>query len=115
MIVLEDFIAATGAEIITAGTHTIFEGFAHDSRATLPGECFVAVRGMHGNGHDFAADAIERGAGALVVTRAWMDEHSSSAESLISRSRRAGVTILAVDDTREALCRYAQAILAAWK
>jgi alanine racemase len=115
MIVLEDLIAMTGAEVVTAGSHAAFEGFAHDSRATSPGECFVAVRGMHGNGHDFAADAIERGAGALVVERRWMDEHPTSAESLIARSRRAGVTILAVDDTREALCRYAESILATWK
>src|SRR5215831_2851544 len=110
MIVLEDLITMTGAEVVTAGSHAAFEGFTHDSRTTLPGECFVAVRGIHGNGHDFAADAVERGAGALVVEHAWINEHPSSAESLIARSRRAGVTILAVDDTRQALCRYAESI-----
>jgi|SRR5579871_2132168 alanine racemase len=115
MIALDDFIAATNAELLVSGGHASFEGFAHDSRAVAPGECFVAVRGMHGDGHDYARDATEHGAGALVVERSWLEHHPESAADLLNHARRAGVALLAVSETREALRLYARYILAAWK
>ncbi len=38
-----------------------------DSRRAVPGSIFFALRGEHGHGHDFAADAVERGAGLIVA------------------------------------------------
>ena len=43
---------------------------AYDARAVTPGALFFAVPGEHADGHDFAPDAVERGAVALVVERA---------------------------------------------
>jgi len=40
-----------------------------DSRQCLPGTLFVAISGTHMDGHEFAADAVARGATALLVTR----------------------------------------------
>ena len=42
----------------------------YDSRAVSGGELFVCVRGLVVDGHDFAAEAVARGAVALVVERA---------------------------------------------
>jgi UDP-N-acetylmuramoyl-L-alanyl-D-glutamate--2,6-diaminopimelate ligase len=42
---------------------------AYDTRAVGPGALFFAVPGEHADGHDFAAEAVERGAVALVVER----------------------------------------------
>jgi UDP-N-acetylmuramoyl-L-alanyl-D-glutamate--2,6-diaminopimelate ligase len=42
---------------------------AVDSRAAGAGTLFVAVRGERADGHDFAAEAVARGATALVVER----------------------------------------------
>jgi len=42
---------------------------AFDNREAGPGTLFFAVPGFTRDGHDFAADAVERGAGALVVQR----------------------------------------------
>src|ERR1044072_7739687 len=44
-------------------------GLAYDNRAVEPGTLFFCVPGFTRDGHDFAVDAIERGAAALVVAR----------------------------------------------
>ena len=44
-------------------------GVAYDSRLIQPGDVFVAVAGFQADGHDFAKDALARGAVALVVER----------------------------------------------
>ncbi len=44
-------------------------GIGHDSRVIEPGWLFVAVRGQRDDGHDHAADAVARGAAALIVER----------------------------------------------
>jgi UDP-N-acetylmuramoyl-L-alanyl-D-glutamate--2,6-diaminopimelate ligase len=41
-----------------------------DSRAVEPGSLFVAVPGLHVDGHDFVGRAAERGAAAAIVERA---------------------------------------------
>jgi alanine racemase len=115
MIVLEDFIVATRADVTVSGSLSSFEGFAHDSRAIAPGECFVAVKGMHQDGHEYAGDAIERGAGALILERDWLELHPAVAAELAAHARRAGATLLTVDATRDALCRYAHYVLSTWK
>jgi UDP-N-acetylmuramoyl-tripeptide--D-alanyl-D-alanine ligase len=40
-----------------------------DTRAIGAGDCFIALIGENHDGHDFAARAIEMGAGALIVSR----------------------------------------------
>src|SRR5438270_584679 len=42
---------------------------AYDNRAVIPGALFFCVPGFTRDGHDFAADAVDRGAAALVVER----------------------------------------------
>jgi UDP-N-acetylmuramoyl-L-alanyl-D-glutamate--2,6-diaminopimelate ligase len=44
-------------------------GLAYDSRAVAPGSLFFCVSGFQRDGHDFAAEALARGAAALVVER----------------------------------------------
>ena len=115
MIPLDDLIAATGAEVAHAGAHAIFDGFAHDSRAVFPGACFVAVHGMHGDGHDFASDALERGATGALLERGWFETACAGRPDLVAQLTASGATILTVPDTRRALRQYAQHILARWR
>jgi UDP-N-acetylmuramoyl-L-alanyl-D-glutamate--2,6-diaminopimelate ligase len=44
-------------------------GLAFDNRAVEPGNVFFCVPGFTSDGHDFALDAVARGAAALVVQR----------------------------------------------
>ncbi len=40
---------------------------AYDSRSVLPGALFVALRGAHSDGHDYIAQALNKGAAALMI------------------------------------------------
>src|SRR5687768_18604131 len=44
-------------------------GLAYDNRAVEPGTLFFCVPGFTRDGHEFAPDAVARGAAALVVER----------------------------------------------
>ena len=56
-------------EIVNAAAVDIAD-LAYDTRAVAPGALFFCVRGSRSDGHDLAADAVARGAAALVVERA---------------------------------------------
>ena len=72
----------------------VVTGVDFDSREVVPGHLFVAVPGAESDGHDFAADAVARGAVAVIAERA---------------VARLGVPQLLVGSSRSAL-----ALAAAW-
>jgi UDP-N-acetylmuramoyl-L-alanyl-D-glutamate--2,6-diaminopimelate ligase len=49
-----------------AGVTAPLAGIAYDSRAVIPGQVFVALKGQHADGTAFARQALERGAAAIV-------------------------------------------------
>lgn len=114
MIPAELLRAAIGAEVLVPGVRESYTGFAHDSRMVAPGDCFVAVRGMHGDGHDYALDALRNGASAVLVERARIDA-LDTLSLLMREAQQAGVAVLVVADSREALRTYAARILAEWR
>lgn len=60
---LADLGTLTGGDLEVAGV-------CHDSRRCQPGDLFVAAKGAHFDGRKFAADAIARGAVAVVTEQA---------------------------------------------
>ncbi len=64
-------------------------GLAYDNRLVAPGTLFFCVPGFTRDGHDFAPDAVARGAAALVV----------------ERPLGLGVPEVVVEDVRAALAR----------
>ena len=50
------------------GGPVLVRGITHDSRAVTPGALFACVVGQHHDGHRFAADALDAGAAALLVS-----------------------------------------------
>ena len=69
---------------------------AYDSRKITEGCLFICIKGANFDGHDFAAEAVERGAKVLVVSRE------------IPEVTGKDVTVILVPDTR-----YAMAFIAA--
>jgi len=51
------------------GQDVAVDAIAHDTRALSSGSLYLALRGERFDGHDFAADALARGAVALLVER----------------------------------------------
>jgi UDP-N-acetylmuramoyl-L-alanyl-D-glutamate--2,6-diaminopimelate ligase len=78
-------------ELLGEGPEVEITGLAYDNRAVAPGTLFFCVPGFTRDGHEFAHDAIERGAAALVV----------------QRPLELGVPEVRVDDVRAAMARAA--------
>ena len=81
----------TVRELLGEGPGVDVVALAYDNRAVTPGTLFFCVPGFTRDGHDFAADAVARGASALVV----------------ARPLGLGVPELLVDDVRAAMARAA--------
>ena len=60
--------AATGGVVDGDSTMPV-HSISTDSRTVEPGSVFVAIRGEHHDGHDFASDAVGAGAVAALVER----------------------------------------------
>ena len=56
-------------ELLGDGPDVVVTGLTFDNRLVAPGTLFFAVPGFTRDGHDFAPDAVARGAVALVVQR----------------------------------------------
>lgn len=51
------------------GEDASIDAIGNDTRTLAPGSLYLALRGERFDGHDFAADAVENGASALLVER----------------------------------------------
>jgi UDP-N-acetylmuramoyl-tripeptide--D-alanyl-D-alanine ligase len=92
---LSQVAAATGGRL--CGADPALNGVTTDTRAVLPGQLFIALRGERFDAHDFLDQAVAAGAGALLVA----DESKLPA----------GIPAVVVADTRLAL----GALAAAWR
>ena len=79
-------------------------GVGTDTRASLAGQAFFALRGEAFDAHDFLIDAVRAGAGAIVA-------HRAVAANELAVARGSEVAIVLVDDTLVAL----QALASDWR
>jgi alanine racemase len=112
MIYLNYLLEATHGVLRIQGEKTQYAGFSHDTRQIIPGEMFVAVRGVRGNGHDYLLDALRRGATGLLVEIRAINALPEQTRASIAQARK---TVVEVEDTRQALQDYTRTILALWK
>ncbi|TYA13703.1 UDP-N-acetylmuramoyl-tripeptide--D-alanyl-D-alanine ligase [Paenibacillus faecis] len=96
---LADIAAMAGGQLGNPGdADVLIEGVTTDSRRISPGCLFIPLAGERFDGHDFAKDCLQAGAGAVLWSK--------------SRGEAPGPCVL-VDDTLEALQRLAKHYLAA--
>ena len=63
-------LLASASVPVPAGAEDLdVRAIAYDSRKVAPVSLFVAIEGFHRDGHDFVADAVKRGAVAIVAQR----------------------------------------------
>ena len=60
---------SANAALTAIGTEKSVTGFVVDSRSVRPGVLFVAIAGENVDGHDFAQDAVNAGAVAVLASR----------------------------------------------
>lgn len=87
---VDEIIEATGGRVVYEDSgETMFAGVSIDSRTIKKGELFIALKGERFDGHDFLAEAMNKGSGAIVSA------------SFVSNVK--GRTVIAVEDTLKAL------------
>lgn len=72
----EELVAATGGRLTQPLTRTV-QAVSIDSRSIAEGDLFVAIKGDKMDGHDFAAKALQSGAGVAMVSRTTPDMESA--------------------------------------
>jgi UDP-N-acetylmuramoyl-tripeptide--D-alanyl-D-alanine ligase len=100
----------SGAQADKFDPNPIAIGYSIDSRTIRPGEFFFAVTGEKMDGHDFVAQAIEKGAVGAVVAR----ERLSSAEWRSKTTAAQQSKLVVVEDTLEALQLVAKSVRNLW-
>jgi UDP-N-acetylmuramoyl-tripeptide--D-alanyl-D-alanine ligase len=93
----------TIAEILKAIEGSLNEGFPDDvvtgisidSRSIKPGECFVAIKGEHHDGHRFIPEVVERGAIGIVASEEFYGDYAGVWNKKVS--------LISVKNTQEAL------------
>lgn len=70
-ITLKQALEDCGAELLYSGSceNAFFDGAASDNRLVQKNNLFVCIKGENNDGHDFAEDAVKRGAAAILAER----------------------------------------------
>lgn len=85
---LADALRREGLLLSAPDAEPALTGITADSRSVMPGAIYVAVRGSQMDGHRFVADAVRRGAVAVIAERAC---DSGVPEVIVADGRRAAI------------------------
>jgi len=100
-LIAEWVAAQMEGSLVSGDAATEFADVSIDSRTVKAGALYVGVRGERFDGADFAASAIEAGAGGVVVPRDWRARTKPAARQAV---------VIEVDDTTAALQALAHGI-----
>ncbi len=98
---LADLLHDLKACVLTGPTRRPVRRLTADSRQVTPKTLFVALRGVHADGHHFLGDALDRGATVLVL--------EEFPVALQERVQQAGCTVVQVPNSRQAFGLLASA------
>jgi len=98
---LADLLAGVPYRLLAGTAQCRVRSMTADSRQVTPDALFVAVRGLRHDGHQFLDEALQRGAAALIV--------ETPTPQLLQRVQQAGLVLIQVEQTRQALAKLASA------
>ena len=104
--ILEEIISQCNAAAVSGPSGIDISAVCCDSRKVTPGAAFIAVRGFAGDGHEFIASAIEKGASAVL----YEDEEALRGQLAgLDGAVREKVALVRVPDSRYAVAMAADA------
>lgn len=86
---IEEIIQAVNGRYLSTYNTTTLQNICTDSRKVVPGDLYIALKGENFDGHDFIQASIEKGAQAIIASKAF----ETTAE----------LPVILVQDTLEAL------------
>jgi UDP-N-acetylmuramoyl-tripeptide--D-alanyl-D-alanine ligase len=93
--------AVNGKILSDANISQLVASVSTDTRTLGKGSLFIPLKGPNFDGHDFLADAVRKGASAMMVSRAPAE--------ILNRARKAGVAVILVKNTMSGLAALAKA------
>ena len=105
---VDDILGATGGRLVAGSPEADAGTVCTDTRSLEAGQTFLALRGERFDGHDFLADAVERGAACLVVDaedRLPVGQGRAGGPA----SARSSAAVVAVENTLDALAALGRA------
>jgi len=92
-----DIIEATRGTLLSEGSVHAFAGICIDSRAIMPGDCFLAIRGETHDGHSFIPEVLKKGVKGLII------QSGQAYEIEVTGQETPSVLCIGVPDTLAAL------------
>jgi UDP-N-acetylmuramoyl-tripeptide--D-alanyl-D-alanine ligase len=67
ILTIEEVLRATGGKLLQGKENAFFQGISTDSRTVAGGELFIALKGARFDGHHYAAEALKKKAGGVLI------------------------------------------------
>jgi len=99
-----------GGRVVAGDAGRAFDSVSIDTRTLTPGALYIGIRGERFDGADFAARAIEAGAGGVVLPERSAKPLGERAGAMAERAGGEGAVVIAVDDTTAALQSLARGV-----
>jgi UDP-N-acetylmuramoyl-tripeptide--D-alanyl-D-alanine ligase len=88
-----EIVTPIQGELVSGSLDTVLAGLSTDTRAIMPGQIFLALRGERFDGHDFLNKAVEKGTSCLILEQGHPLDISAMGDA----------SVIAVPDTLTAL------------
>ena len=66
MVILQDILYQVKIRSVNGNLQAVVKDLQIDSRKVSEGSCFIAIKGLQANGHDFIEKAVSLGASVVI-------------------------------------------------
>ena len=94
---ISEILEATGGKLVSGSAEDFVTGVWHDSRECGEGDMFVAIIGENQDGHKYIPDVCGKGCRTVLAS------HTDGWPEKLDDDAKAGLNVILVDDTVEAM------------